>query len=237
MKYSIGVNYGFRVALILALALTSSSAWGASSEVEGLYSGGTTAYYDGNYAGAFELFSSAADQGHASSQNYLGIMYMLGRGVIRDDSQAAVWFRKAADQGHASAQFNLGDMYAEGRGVDWDDIQAVEWFRKAADQGYVRAHAGLGFMYAEGRGVARDQARAIEYWRTAARQGNEFARYHLTRLGIRDWNGQPESEPTRRGRQRRREPSERYSAPPEADNEPSQRGRQRERRERSPARQ
>ncbi|NOR73090.1 MAG: hypothetical protein GQ467_04385 [Mariprofundaceae bacterium] len=52
----------------------------------------------------------AADQGHASAQYYLGVMYDKGKGVTRDDKEAAKWYRKAADQGHASAQRYLEAM-------------------------------------------------------------------------------------------------------------------------------
>ena len=41
----------------------------------------------------------------------LGVMYMLGRGVQKDDVMAVHWWRKAADQGYA---FSLGD-----RGIDF----------------------------------------------------------------------------------------------------------------------
>ena len=38
-------------------------------------------------------------------------MYGKGKGVSKDDSKAAGWYRKAAAQGGASAQHNLGVMY------------------------------------------------------------------------------------------------------------------------------
>jgi len=36
-------------------------------------------------------------------------MYDKGRGVPKDDAEAAKWSRKAAEQGNATAQTNLGD--------------------------------------------------------------------------------------------------------------------------------
>jgi TPR repeat protein len=44
-------------------------------------------------------------------------MYLEGRGVQQDDTQAVAWYRKAAEQGDASAQQSLGYMYVKGRGV------------------------------------------------------------------------------------------------------------------------
>ncbi|WP_262967311.1 tetratricopeptide repeat protein [Methylobacter psychrophilus] len=81
-----------------------------------------------------------ADQGDATAQNSLGVMYANGEGVPRKDKQAAFWFRKAAEQGYAEAQLILGLMYNEGKGgLEKDYSQAAAWFRKAADQGEAMA--------------------------------------------------------------------------------------------------
>ena len=60
---------------------------------------------------------ASAEQGDASAQNRLGIMYEAGRGVPQDDAEAVRWWRLAAEQGYAYAQTNLGGMYGAGRGV------------------------------------------------------------------------------------------------------------------------
>src|SRR5262249_56105582 len=51
---------------------------------------------------AVRLFRKAADQGDASGQLCLGAMYWQGRGVTRDDAEAARWFRRALDNPAAS---------------------------------------------------------------------------------------------------------------------------------------
>ncbi|MCX8201638.1 MAG: SEL1-like repeat protein [Candidatus Caldarchaeum sp.] len=38
----------------------------------------------------------------ATAQYNLGIMYAMGRGVLQNDAQAALWWRKAAEQGLAA---------------------------------------------------------------------------------------------------------------------------------------
>ena len=89
------------------------------------------------------LETKAADQGDASAQYNLGVMYAEGQGVRKDDVEAAKWFRKAADQGLARAQYNLGVMYAEGQGVPKDYVEAEKWVREAADQGLALAQSFL----------------------------------------------------------------------------------------------
>ena len=59
-----------------------------------------------------------AEQGDAAAQNDLGVMHVEGKGVAKDEAEAAKWYRKAAEQGNAAAQRNLGVMYDEGRGVE-----------------------------------------------------------------------------------------------------------------------
>ncbi len=55
-------------------------------------------------AKVMRLFRPLADQGNATAQNNLGVMYRDGSGVSRDYAQAFAWYRKAADLGNANAQ-------------------------------------------------------------------------------------------------------------------------------------
>ena len=62
-------------------------------------------------------------------------MYSNGQGVLRDDADAARWYRLAAEQGVASAQHNLGVSYANGEGVLKDSVRAHMWFNIAGANG------------------------------------------------------------------------------------------------------
>ena len=77
----------------------------------------------------------AAEQGDASAQYNLGVMYRDGNGVPKDLAKAVEWFRKAAEQGYPNAQYNLGVMYQDGDGVPRDLVQAHKWFSLAAASG------------------------------------------------------------------------------------------------------
>ncbi|MHA1571767.1 MAG: tetratricopeptide repeat protein, partial [Alphaproteobacteria bacterium] len=132
-----------------------------------------------NYYEAQLYYEKAANLGYAFAQYSLANIFFRGRGIGRDDAEAARLFRQAADQGLASAQFNLGWMYANGRGVAQDDAEAVAWYRRAADQGLAIAQYNLGNKYANGRGVAQDDAEAIAWFRIAADQGYAGAQFNL----------------------------------------------------------
>ncbi len=134
-----------------------------------------------DYATVLRLIRPLAEQGHAHSQNNLGIMYEFGKNVTQDYAEAAQWYRKAAEQGNAIAQCNLGFLYEYGEGVTQDYAQAVQWYRKAADQGDAIAQCNIGNLYDYGDGVPQDSAEAAQWYRKAAEQGNADA---LLELGM-----------------------------------------------------
>jgi TPR repeat protein len=147
----------------LALALFGTAMAGPLED-------GKAAALRGDYKAAVSLWLPLADQGNVDAQVYLGIMYMTGEGVPRDDAQALVWLRKAADQGNAIAQYDLGTMYDDGQGIPQDYFKAAAWYRKAADQGYASAQVSLGAMYDHGQGVLQDYVLAYMWENLAAAQ-------------------------------------------------------------------
>ena len=112
-----------------------------------------------------------AEQGDASAQINLGVMYATGRGVPQDDAEAVRWFRLAAEQGHATGQYNLRFRYDAGEGVQQDAAEAARWFRLAAEQGHDSAQSRLGVMYATGEGVPQDYVSAHMWLNLAAAAG------------------------------------------------------------------
>ena len=82
----------------------------------------------GDYKTAHRLWLPLAEQGHASAQFNLGLMYEDGQGVPQDYKEALKWYRLSAEQGIADAQFNLGVMYEDGLGVPQDDKEAVRLY-------------------------------------------------------------------------------------------------------------
>ena len=83
----------------------------------------------------FNQMQRLANQGDATAQHNLGVMYTKGSGVRQDYAKAAQWFEKSANQGDALAQYNLGLMYENGAGVRQNIATAKEWFGKSCDNG------------------------------------------------------------------------------------------------------
>ena len=120
----------------------------------------------------FHAVAEQAEQGHASAQYQLGIMYDIGSGVPQGDAEAARWYHAAAEQGHASAQHQLGNKYSFGSGVPESDAEAVRWYRAAAEQGHAWAQYNLGNMYARGEGVPENYVLAYAWMNLAGAQGH-----------------------------------------------------------------
>jgi len=131
------------------------------------------AHQAGDFQTALAHWLVFAEQGNASAQSNLALMYEHGKGVVQNHQAAVHWYTLAAQQGDAVAQSNLGAMYDTGRGVAENDNTAVVWLNLAAVQGYAHAQAYLGVMYVNGEGVTADYLRAYMWWSLAADNGDQ----------------------------------------------------------------
>jgi TPR repeat protein len=73
----------------------------------------------------------------------LGLLLEAGRGIAKDEGEAARLYRLAADQGNPLGQAYLAVMVEHGRGVPQNDAQARQLYRLAAAQGNALARAAL----------------------------------------------------------------------------------------------
>ena len=107
-------------------------------------------------------------------------MYAQGRGVRRDLTEAANWYRKSAEQGNAEAEFALGQLYSRGWGVPRDEADAIQWFQMANSV----ESEGPPTDWAEvaGYGMPRDPQQAAYWYRQAADKGHPEAQFSLGRL-------------------------------------------------------
>ena len=161
----------------------------ALSSARADFEAGLQAYDAGDYATAIAEWQPLADQGNLEAQFGMGIIYENGRGIGRDNTQAAEWYTLAAEGGHPGAQFNLGNMYQQGLGVSKDPTQAVYWWTLAAAQGLADAQLNLGIAYHRGDGVAVDQVVALSWFERAAEAGNAMGQFsagyaYETGLGV-----------------------------------------------------
>ena len=141
---------------------------------------GLAAFKNKDYHRAYQEWKAAAEAGHAEAQFDLGVLYAQGRGVRRDLTVAASWYRKSADQGNAAAQVALGQMYLRGWGVPRDEADAMRWFQMAnsvESDGPPTEWAAV-----EGYGMTQDPEQAAYWYRQAADKGHPQAQFELAQL-------------------------------------------------------
>ncbi len=112
---------------------------------------------------SLDWYLRAAEKGHETSLNNIGLLYEYGLGVERDSARAMEYFRHGASLHEGSAMFNLAVMLAEGIGCVPDLGEALTWYKKAASIGEVRSMNNLSYYYRHGIGVPKDPA-AAERW-------------------------------------------------------------------------
>lgn len=133
--------------------------------------------------GDLQWLKASAELGSPDAMNQVGLRYLAGEGVDKDDAQGAEWFRKAADKGNAAGAYNLAYSYAEGRGISQDKGQAAHWYTVAAELNDPAiqpvAFLQLGKLHRDGKGVAQDLTQARMLFEKAAAQGNAEAALNL----------------------------------------------------------
>lgn len=125
--------------------------------------------------------------GDVNAQLQLGVIYLTGDGVAKDDAQAMTWFRKAADQTNPVAERYMAEMYFKGRGVTADNMEAVKWLRMSAEQDDAQSEYNLAVMYTQGLGVGKNLKLAAEWMQKAADQNLAAAQLGM---GVLYENGQ-----------------------------------------------
>lgn len=123
-------------------------------------------------------YRKAAQKGYPAAQYDLGLLYIKGDGVEKDEEVAVKWFKKAAEQGYPAAQYTLGLCFRVGMGVEQDEEEAVTWFAEAAQQEHGGAQYALGMHYFKGDGELDDEE-AVKWFIKAAEQGHAGAQFDL----------------------------------------------------------
>jgi localization factor PodJL len=135
---------------------------------------------------------AAAIAGDKSAQYEIAVRFGDGRGVPRDERQAAYWLELAAKQGLPPAQFRLGSYYEKGIGVKKDLAAARDLYLAAAAKGNGKAMHNLAVLYADGVNGRADYHTAALWFRKAADRGITDSQYNLAILYARG-SGEPQN--------------------------------------------
>ena len=136
-------------------------------------------YNKGDYKQAIEMYTKAAEYGHAEAIFNIGYCFTNGQGVEKDIVEGTKLCRESAERGYIHAQYCMGYYYEIGSGVTKDMVEAARWYRRAAERGYARAQCNLGVCYEYGRGVEKNMVEAAKWYEKSAEQGNARAQCYL----------------------------------------------------------
>lgn len=94
--------------------------------------------YPKDYDQAKRWLEKASEQGDASAQNALGIIYLRGLGGDKNISKSEYYYRLAANKNHENAQLQLA-LILLNNNKDGGVKEAKEWLEKASLQGNTEA--------------------------------------------------------------------------------------------------
>ena len=112
---------------------------------------------EGDYKGAFEFWSRAADLGDAMAHYQVSVLYREGQGVEKDEKKELHHLTEAAIGGHPHARHNLGSKEAGNFRME----KAVKHWEIAAKLGCDASLAGLKLFYSTGLVSKDDFAAAL----------------------------------------------------------------------------
>ena len=156
-----------RKSLILALLTLTIGRASADPLVDG-----ARYFRQADYTHALASWRPLADKGNSVAQNDLGILYLDGKGVPQNISEAVRYLSLSAAAGSALGQNNLGGLYRDGKGVPRDYVRAAQWFSASAAQGNSAGMYNLGLMYELGQGMKAEPFHAYMWYALAAEQNN-----------------------------------------------------------------
>ena len=124
---------------------------------------GGKCYDEGDYDGALEYLTKAAELRDVNAHFLLGMMYKNGRGMKKDKEKAVHHYEKAAIGGHPTARNNLGYYEEENGNIE----RAVKHYIIAANLGNEVSMKTLWAMFKDGDITKEDLETTLRTHKTA----------------------------------------------------------------------
>ncbi|KAM9311528.1 death ligand signal enhancer [Gastrophryne carolinensis] len=128
-----------------------------------------------DYKTAFHFFRESAEAGYSKAQYNTAVCYEKGKGVSKNLTKAAEYYRLAAIGGHQYAKYRYGRHLLQSSNEETPS--AVKLLEDAADAGVKEAQAYLGVFYS--KEAHSNPQKAARYFWIAAENGDVQSRYHL----------------------------------------------------------
>ena len=160
----------------------------AETKFEASMNDAFTAFQNGEYTKAKEIWLLHSRNGNAQASYNIGTLYSNGYGVGLSETEAFPWYKKAAEAGYVNAQVALAKRYKKGQGTVNDETLARKWYQTAAQSGHFNSYVKLGEMdFASGQ----EQSALNHYLRAA--NGGDIEGQRLAGLMYSGMYGLPEN--------------------------------------------
>jgi serine/threonine protein kinase/TPR repeat protein len=118
--------------LTAASALNNPRAMNLLGDV---YRKGMPGIIEPDFSESVKLFSRSQELGFLDAQGNLGVLYIYGQGVPKDESKAFALFQDGAEKGNPLCMFFYAMCFEGGVGVEKDRKAARTWYVRAAQGG------------------------------------------------------------------------------------------------------
>jgi TPR repeat protein len=81
---------------------------------------------------------------------------------VKDEAEAARYFKLSADQNHASAQFNYAFCLVTGRGLPTNDAEAARYFKLAAEHNDALPQFHYALCLANEQGIMKNEVKLVD---------------------------------------------------------------------------
>jgi len=81
-----------------------------------------------------------AKSGDSKAQHRLGMAYLRGQDVQKDNQKAFYWLHKAAKKNRVDAQYRIAVLYANGQGTEKNLYKSMKWLKLAAEKNHKQAN-------------------------------------------------------------------------------------------------
>lgn len=126
-------------------------------------------------AKTLDFIQKNANEGNATAQYELSVLYLTGDGVAKDDVAAQAWERKAAAQDHPQALAAVANRLIFGTGVKADFWKGYSSLYRAGALGHAPSQRLMGALYKTGTGVKPDPIEAVKWFNIAIGNGDARA--------------------------------------------------------------
>ena len=144
---------------------------------------------EGKYDQAFSIVNKKVEQNDSNAENAMGILYLNGFWVQKDQQKALEWFEKSVkNDGNASSYYNIAAIimgYPESK----RNLKKIfEYNSKAVEGKHPDAYNLQGILYLNGIYVDKDKNKAFNLFQEGAKLGSRSAQYNLASC-YQDGNG------------------------------------------------